>query len=151
VWRNVVPTFVYKAIRQEPLPIESGGVATRDFIYVGDVVRGLILSALLGRPGEAYNLASGIETSIRQLAELINELAANRAPLALAPARDWDRSGHRYGSPDKAREALGFAAEVPLREGLNRTIAWTRSNLSWIERCVGRHRDHAAAACREHC
>ena len=73
-----------------------------------------------GEPGEIYNLASGVETSIRELAELINELTGNPTPIALTPARDWDHSGQRYGSPDKAREALGFSADVGLREGLER-------------------------------
>ncbi len=40
VWRNVVPTFIYKALHHEALPVENGGIATRDFIYVGDMARG---------------------------------------------------------------------------------------------------------------
>ncbi len=139
VWRNVVPTFIYKALQHEALPIENGGIATRDFIYVGDMARGLIECATRGGAGEVYNLASGVETSIRELAELINELTGNPTPIALAPARDWDHSGQRYGSTDKARAQLGFDAGTPLREGLERTIAWTRENLDWIERCIARH------------
>lgn len=139
VWRNVVPTFIWKALHGEPLPVENGGVATRDFIYVDDIVTGLVHCALAGEPGETYNLASGVETSIKDLAELVNALAGNRAPFALAPARDWDRSGRRFGDPAKARGVLGFAAEVELREGLARTIAWTRENAALIERCIDRH------------
>src|SRR5262249_36631948 len=55
VWRNVTPTFIYKALCGESLPIENDGVATRDFIYVEDVARGLMACALRGTPGEAYN------------------------------------------------------------------------------------------------
>jgi UDP-glucose 4-epimerase len=139
VWRNVVPTFIYKALHEEALPVENGGIATRDLIYVEDMAQGLIACATRGEPGEVYNLASGVETSIRGLAELINELTGNPTPIALAPARDWDHSGQRYGSPDKARDALGFVAGVGLSEGLERTIAWTRTNLDWIERCIARH------------
>jgi nucleoside-diphosphate-sugar epimerase len=139
VWRNVVPTFIYKALHDETLPVENGGIATRDLIYVEDMAQGLIACARRGEPGEVYNLASGVETSIRELAELINELTGNPTPIALAPAREWDHSGQRYGSPDKAREALGFVAAVELREGLERTIAWTRDNLEWIGRCIAKH------------
>ena len=149
VWRNVVPTFIYKALHHEALPIENGGIATRDFIYVGDMARGLIACATRGEPGEVYNLASGVETSILELAELVNELTGNPTPIAIAPARDWDHSGQRYGSTDKARDALGFAAAVGVREGLERTIAWTRENLAWIERCIAKHSeriDELAAA-----
>lgn len=145
VWRNVVPTFIYKALAHEALPIENGGIATRDLIYVEDMAQGLVACATRGKPGEVYNLASGIETSIRELAELINELTGNPTPIALAPARAWDHSGQRYGSTDKAREALGFVADVGLRDGLERTIAWTRENLEWIERCIAKHSERVQA------
>jgi nucleoside-diphosphate-sugar epimerase len=95
VWRNVTPTFVWKALQREALPVENGGLATRDFIFVEDIVEGLVACARRGRPGEVYNLASGVETSILDLARLVNELTQNPTPIALAPAREWDRSGRR--------------------------------------------------------
>ena len=58
--------------------------------------------------GEVYNLASGVETTIRELAELINELAGNPTPIALTPARDWDHSGQRYG--DRTRPGASWAS-----------------------------------------
>ena len=67
---------------------------------------------------------------------MVNELTGNPTPIALTPARDWDHSGQRYGSPDKARAELGFACEVGLRDGLERTIEWTRENLPRIERSI---------------
>jgi len=145
IWRNVTPTFVYKALTGQALQIDNGGVATRDFIYVDDIVRGLMACEANGEPGEVYNLASGVETSIRDLAELVNELARNATPVEIAPPRDWDRSGQRYGSPAKASAQLGFEAEVSLRDGLERTIEWTRANLELIERCMERHAEHVAA------
>ena len=51
VWRNVTPTFVWKALHGEALPVENGGIASRDFIYVEDMVRGLVACALAWRPG----------------------------------------------------------------------------------------------------
>lgn len=146
VWRNVTPTFIYKALKGEALPVENGGIATRDLIYVADMAEGLIACATCGEPGGVYNLASGVETSIRELAELINELTGNRTPIALASARDWDHSGQRYGSPQKARAELRFEARTELREGLARTVAWTRENLDWIERCMERHAAQMAKA-----
>ncbi len=139
VWRNVTPTFIWKALHQEPLPVENGGIATRDFIFVDDIARGLIACALRGEPGEVYNIASGTEVSILELAEMINELTGSGAPIDLRPARNWDRSGKRYGDPRKAREKLGFKATVDLREGLRRTVAWTRQHGATIERCIVQH------------
>jgi len=141
VWRNVTPTFIYQSLKQMPLTVENGGIATRDFIYVDDIVRGLILCATKGEPGGVYNLASGTETSILELAQMINELTANPTPIDFHPARDWDHSGKRFGSPVKAKRDLGFEAQLPLRTGLTKTIEWTRQNLPWIDRCIQTHID----------
>ena len=87
VWRNVTPTFVYKALVGEPIPVQNGGVATRDFIYVGDIARGLMARPPAG-PADVYDMASGTETTIRELAETIVELAGSGAEVELAPARE---------------------------------------------------------------
>jgi nucleoside-diphosphate-sugar epimerase len=139
VWRNVTPAFVYRALKRLPLTLDNGGMATRDFIYVEDIVRGLVLCAVAGKPGDVYNLASGIETSVLELATLINELTGNPAPLDFRPPRAWDRSGRRFGSTEKAKRMLGFETGTALREGLDQTIAWTREHLPLIDRCIGKH------------
>jgi UDP-glucose 4-epimerase len=139
VWRNVTPTFIWKALHNEALPVENGGIATRDFIFVEDMARGLMAAALRGEAGEIYNLASGVETTVRKLAERINALAGNATPIALTPARDWDRSGQRFGDPSKAADKLGFAASVAHEAGLATTIAWTRANMDRILRCMNQH------------
>jgi len=146
VWRNVIPSFIYRAIKRMPLRLDNGGVASRDFIFARDIARGLMCCALNGTAGEAYNLASGDETSILDLAKTINRLTKNSTPLELAPMRDWDRSGRRYGATQKAKEQIGFSADVPLEEGLTTTVAWTQANLPLIERCIAKHQAHMAAA-----
>ena len=150
VWRNVTPTFIFKALKHESLPLEAGGRATRDFIFVEDIANGLIACATRGEPADVYNLASGSETSIRELADLINGMTGNPTPPAERPGRDWDRSGRRFGSPAKARERLGFEATVALSEGLARTIAWTREHLGAIEASMARHADALAAYEQSH-
>lgn len=142
VWRNVTPTFVWKALHGEALPVENGGIASRDFIYVEDMARGLMKCALSGEPSEIYNLASGVETSILELAKRVNAIAGNETPIALTPARDWDRSGQRFGDPGKAREKLGFVANVAHEDGLRRTIDWTRQNRGRILGCMRNHIAH---------
>ena len=103
---------------------------------------GLSACALRGKPGEAYNFATGVEITIRELAERVNALTGNETPIALKPARDWDRSGHRFGDPSKAREELGFTASVDHHEGLRRTIEWTRKNRDTILRCMMQHAEN---------
>jgi nucleoside-diphosphate-sugar epimerase len=139
VWRNVTPTFVYKSLKRETLPVEGGEMVSRDFIFVDDICRGLIACALAGKSGDVYNLASGVETSIKDLAGKINSLTDNPVPIEVKPARQWDHSGKRFGSTLKSRKYLNFEARVALSEGLQTTIEWTRQNLPLIESCMKKH------------
>jgi nucleoside-diphosphate-sugar epimerase len=139
VWRNVTPTFIYKSMKGIALPVEGDGDASRDFIFVDDICRGLIACALKGEPGDVYNLATQQETTILELANTINEKTANPAGIEHLPRRTWDHSGKRYGSTEKALKALGFEAQVSLSDGLERTVEWTHANLATIEACMEQH------------
>jgi UDP-glucose 4-epimerase len=142
VWRNVVPTFVWKALKGESLPLENGGRGSRDFIYVGDVVDGLIACARRGVPGNAYNLASGVEMQISELAAHVNRITMNGAGVERQPARDWDRSGRRYGSTEKSERELGFRASVSIEEGLSTTIDWMLQHRDQIQATIQKHASH---------
>lgn len=139
VWRNVTPTFIWKALNHEALPLDNGGNASRDFIFVEDMARGLIACAAHGKAGDIYNLASGVETTILELARIINEATGNPTPVDLRPARDWDRSGKRFGSTEKSRREIGFEAGVSIQQGIEKTVAWTRANKDNIARCMRQH------------
>ena len=139
VWRNVTPTFIWRSLKGEALALDNGGNASRDFIFVEDMARGLIACALNGEEGEVYNLATGKETSILKLANLINELTNNKTALDLKPAREWDRSGKRFASTDKAKEKLNFEAIIDIEEGLKRTVEWTKKNKNLIQKNMAKH------------
>jgi UDP-glucose 4-epimerase len=140
VWRNVIPTFIWKSLHGEALQLDNGGNATRDFIYVDDIVAGLVACAKFGLPGEAYNLASGVETSILDLANLINEIVGNKTPVDLCPPRDWDRSGKRFGSTEKSLDKLGFSALIGIDDGLQQTVEWAKKNEEQIKQCIETHK-----------
>jgi len=146
VWRNVVPTFVYRALHGMPLELDTGGLASRDFIFVDDIVEGLVACALRGEAGDVYNLASGQETTIAALAELINELAGGRSTITTTPPRPWDRAGRRVGSTRKSQAALGYEARTELADGLRRTIEWTEANRALIDRAMAKHQDRMEIA-----
>lgn len=139
VWRNVTPTFIWRSLQGEALPLDNGGNASRDFIFVEDMARGLMACALKGLAGGVYNLATGRETSILELATLINEYTDNKTPLDMRPARDWDRSGKRFASTEKAERELGFTAQVDIREGVRRTVEWTKENRELINQSIAKH------------
>jgi len=145
VWRNVTPTFIYRALRRLPLLLENEGRASRDFIHVDDIVRGLLLCATDGTPGDVYNLASGVETSIRDLATMVNRMTKNPLSIEYLPRRAWDHAGKRVGSTEKSLRQLGFKASVSLEQGLEETIRWTHEHLPVIERCIQKHAGWIAA------
>ncbi len=139
IWRNVIPSFIWRSLNGDSLPLDNGGNTSRDFIFVEDMARGLIACALKGQVGGVYNLATGKETTILELATLINELTGNNAAVDLKPARDWDRSGKRFASVQKASDEILFRATVDIRSGIRQTIEWTRANLSLIQRNIMKH------------
>ncbi len=142
VWRNVIPTFVYRTLNGMPLALYNAGNASRDFIFVEDLVRGLVACALKGEPGDVYNLATGTETTILNLAKTVNELSGGKSQLELLEKRPWDHSINRFGCPLKSKEKLGFETKVELAEGLARTVQWTRDNMPFIEKCIAKHKAH---------
>jgi len=75
------------------------------------------------------------------LAKMINELSSNETPIIDTGKRSWDNSGKRFGSTEKSKHELGFEAKTEIRDGLEKTIAWTKANINFIDRCIDKHRD----------
>ena len=127
--RNVIPNFIYWALRGLSLPITGTGEETRDFTYVGDIVDGLLRAgALPAAIGQEFNLASGKETRIIDLAEMINEVTGNSAGVRLSQRRQWDAKDRLLASVDKAGELIGYRPQTCLREGLAHTVEWFREH-----------------------
>ena len=102
-YRNVIPNFIYWAMKGQSLPITGTGEETRDFTYVGDIVDGLLRAGYYEAAiSEEFNLASGRETRIIDLAEMINGLVGNSAGIKLASRRKWDTKSRLLASVDKA-------------------------------------------------
>lgn len=147
IWRNVIPTFVWNAISNEPIPLENKGAGSRDFIFVGDVVDGLCRCALLGKEGENYNLGSGRETLILELARSIIELSDSQSELQfLQGSRSWDRSGRRFADTRKSCSEIGFVANTGIDEGLFATIEWTQENRDKISASIFKHHQQFLSA-----
>ncbi len=133
-YRNVIPNFIYWAMRGQPLPLTGTGEETRDFTYVGDIVDGLLRAgALESAVGQEFNLASGVETRIVDLAHLINEMIGNKAGIRFAQRRKWDTKSRLLASVERARELIGYNPTVPFQAGLQNTIQWFNDNWSQIE------------------
>lgn len=110
------------------LTILGDGLQMRDFLFVEDAIRGLVLLADEGKPGEIYNLASGTPTTIRDLAAMIiEEMGLSKAALKYTLTPSLGDVPRWYANISKIR-ALGFAPQVSLRDGLRSTIAWLKKN-----------------------
>lgn len=134
-YRNVIPNFVYNALRGLPLPLTGGGDDTRDFTFVGDIVDGLLRAGHFeAAVGREMNIASGKEVRILDLANRINTLTGNGAGLTRAEPRVWDTKRRLRASIDCARELIGYEPRTAFEAGLEVTIDWFRSNWANIER-----------------
>ena len=142
VWRNVIPTFIWKALNNQDLILYGSGESSRDFVYAGDLAKGVIAAAESGIKGEVYNLASGEETLIKQLAQKIITYCNSESKLLLEGRRDWDHSGRRFGDPTKSEKEINFKTRTDLDEGLKLTIKWSIENLNLIQKNINRHRDN---------
>ncbi len=133
-YRNVIPNFIYWAMKGMALPLTGTGEETRDFTYVGDIVDGLLRAGTLERAiGQEFNLASGKETRIGELAHMINTATGNRSGVRLAQRRKWDTKSRLLASVDRAYDLIGYEPRTSFEEGLERTIDWFRKNWERIE------------------
>jgi GDP-L-fucose synthase len=123
---HVIPALIRKMLgSRDEVVLWGDGSPTREFLYVEDLVSGLMLAAERYDGPEPVNVGTGEETSIRDLAELVAELTGFEGEIV------WDESmpngqPRRKLDTTRAEELFGFRAETPLREGLERTIAWYR-------------------------
>ena len=133
-YRNVIPNFIYWAMRGEPLSITGTGDETRDFTYVGDLVDGLLRAGFYEKAiGAEFNLASGRETYIKDLANMINEATGNKAAIKFASRRKWDTKSRLLASVERAKNLIGYQPNIAFEKGLAQTVEWFNDNWKIIE------------------
>lgn len=132
-WRGeggVVAIFASRMNAGEAPVMYGSGRQTRDFIYVGDVVGAIMAAldtdrmlALDGADGPAYNISTGTEVNLEELASALRLTIGYYGPIDHAEAREGDIERSAL-DPSKANEVLGWSAHAPLETGLGRTAAW---------------------------
>src|SRR2546426_556839 len=128
-YRNVIPNFIYRALKGLPLPFTGAGDETRDFTYVTDIVDALLRAAYFDSAvGREMNIASGTETRILDMAERVNELCGNSGGIVRAEPRVWDTKKRLLASIERAREILGYEPAMDFDEGLQHTLQWFRDH-----------------------
>ncbi len=130
---KVVPLFTTNALDDEPLPMYASTQNKREWLHVLDHCEAIDLVLSDGRPGETYNVGSGIEATIEEIADRVLELTGKpRSLKKIVP----DRPGHdrRYLlDATKIRDELGWTVSRGWDEGLAETVAWYEANRDWWE------------------
>jgi len=121
---GVIALFTINALAKKPILIFGSGKQTRDFVYVDDVVEANILAAKCeGAMGGVFNVGTGHETSINELADLVCDLGNAAVPIEHVENRAADFS-RAVADLSQARAVLGFEPKITLREGLRRYLEW---------------------------
>lgn len=130
---KVIPLFATRALDDQPLPMYASTGNKREWLHVDDHCRAIERVLLDGAVGETYNVGSGVEASIEEVADLVLDALGKPASLKTIVA---DRPGHdrRYLlDSSKIRSQLGWKDEVPFEQGVRDTVRWYAENRAWWE------------------
>jgi UDP-glucose 4-epimerase len=124
-YMDVIMHFLNRIDADLPPIVRGDGSATADLVYVADVARANIIALESEVTNEFFNVASGVETTLKELAELLIRLSGKDGRLAPEfQPMDGGLVARRWGCPRKARELLGFEVTTPVEEGMRQVIAW---------------------------
>jgi len=124
VYTEVLVRWMERIDAGEPPLILGDGSQTMDFVYIGDVARANLLAATAEVSDEIFNVASGVETSLLELAQLLIDVMGADVSVEHGPERAVNKVPRRLSDTTLARERLGFQAKVDLEEGLRLLVEW---------------------------
>jgi dTDP-glucose 4,6-dehydratase len=131
---KVIPRFITQALSDEELTIHGDGHASRDWLYVHDDAEAIeaIIEADIDRiAGEVINVATGIDISVADIADLVLDAVGKPRSLKVHILERLGQVDRHIGSTDKAERLVGWRARTSFEEGLERTVEWYRENAAW--------------------
>jgi len=126
LYTEVLVRWMERIEAGEPPIVLGDGLQTMDFVYVGDIARANVLAANSELTDDVFNVASGVETSLLELAEALLQVMDCDLSVVHGPPRAVNGVTRRLADTSAARDRLGFEAEVGLLEGLTRLVTWWR-------------------------
>lgn len=140
---EVIPKFMLRAMAGRPLRIFGDGTQTRDFSYVSDTARGILLCATAeAAVGQTINIGSGKEITINHLAKVVSDLVAGgEARIEYDAPRPGDVL-RLYADTTKAHEMLSYAPRIGLDEGLAALLSWYRESNRSVEALLAEELEH---------
>ena len=133
-WEKVVPRFITSALADEPLTVHGDGHASRDWLYVEDDAEAIVAAIeadLDAVAGEVINVATGVDVSVSDIADLVLEMLDKPASLKSNVDERPGQVDRHIGSTEKAERLLGWRANTSFAGGVERTVAWYRENEAW--------------------
>jgi dTDP-glucose 4,6-dehydratase len=131
---KVIPRFITQALQGEPLTIHGDGHASRDWLYVEDdaeAIEAIIEAPIETVAGEVLNVATGIDISVADIADLVLDCLAKPRELRTHVPERLGQVDRHIGSTDKAERLVGWRARTSFADGLERTVSWYRENEGW--------------------
>jgi dTDP-glucose 4,6-dehydratase len=131
---KVVPRFVTQALCDEPLTVHGDGHASRDWLFVEDdaeAIHAVLEAPLEDVAGEVINVATGIDISVAEIADLVLETLGRPRDQVVHVEERRGQVDRHIGSTDKAERLLDWRARTTFADGLERTVAWYRDNEAW--------------------
>ena len=125
-YTEVLIRWMDRIDRGEPPVIFGDGAQSMDFVFVEDVARAFVLAAGADAAGQVMNIATGIETTLKELAHTLLQVMGSELEIEYGPERALTAVPRRLADTRLARERLGFEARVGMTEGLERLVAWWR-------------------------
>ena len=120
----VLPSFIIKLLQNQKITIHGTGEHTRDFTFIDDAVKGIFLASVKGTFGDAYNIGTGVETSISDLGKLvIKKMNLSNDKLHFTRNRSF-QIYRRCANTSKAKNDLGFISSISLSTGMSKTISF---------------------------
>ena len=138
---KLVPLFVHKALRDEPLPVYGDGRQRRDWLHVADHCRAMHLLLEKGEVGQVYNIPAGSEReNLETIRVILDELGKPDSLIKHVA----DRPGHdiRYAMSGQKIAALGWQPQIPWEQGLRQTVRWFVDHQDWLKRSLARSREY---------
>ncbi|MGE0747238.1 MAG: NAD-dependent epimerase/dehydratase family protein [Rhodospirillales bacterium] len=137
VYTEVLIRWMERIAGGKPPLIFGDGRQTMDFVYADDIARANILAAKSDADDAVFNVASGVETSLNELARTLLKVMDSPLGVEYGPERKVNAVVRRLADTAAARDRLGFVAAVPLEDGLRRLVAWWRAERAKAEAAVG--------------
>ena len=120
----VLPSFIIKLLKNKKITIHGSGNYTRDFTFIDDTIRGIFLASVKGTYGEAYNIGTGVETSITDLGKLvIKKMNLSNDKSHFIRNRSF-QIYRRCADISKAKNDLGYTPSISLSDGVSKTISF---------------------------